>query len=440
MLKSKSFLMSLMLVSSIGLVACGGGNNDDVNEAPANDPETNNAEENNMNNEGNEEAAGDADAPEKPEELAMWVNDEDAQLDAYEEIADKFTDEYGIEVNVTPYSMLDQTEGMSLDGPAGQGPDLFFQPHDRMGDIHLQGLAAELELTDDQQERLSHYNEEAVTSFSYEGIQYGIPAVVETYALFRNTDLVPDAPETMDDLMDVAHDLTDGSTYGFLMEATNFYFTYPFLTATGGYVFGQDEDGVYDADDIGLNSDGAVEGAEIIQSWFEEDLMPDGIDGDVMNGLFTDGQVGMVVTGPWSIPDYEEALGDSLEISTLPTQDGEVLSSFSGNKGWLVNYYTENEYWATELALFLTNAENSETYFQTAGELPAHTDVEIDDEFMSPIFDQTQYAEPMPNIPEMSQVWEPIGDALEFVSQGDDPQEVLDEAVEQIKEQISIMN
>lgn len=432
MLKSKSLLMSLMLVASVGLVACG-ANSEEENEAPANDS-------NNEVNEENEEAAGDADAPEKPEELTMWVNDEESQLDAYEEIAERFTAEYGIEVGITNYSMLDQTEGMSLDGPSGQGADLFFQPHDRLGDIHLQGLAAELELTDDQQARLSEYNEEAVTAFSYDGIQYGIPAVVETYALFRNTDLVPEAPETMDDLMAVASDLTDGDTYGFLMEATNFYFTYPFLTAPGGYVFGQDDTGAYDAEDIGLNSAGAVEGAEVIQSWFEEDLMPDGIDGDIMNGLFTDGKAGMVVTGPWNIPDYEEALGDSLAISTLPKQDGEVLNSFSGNKGWLVNYYSENQYWATELALFLTNAENSQTYFEIAGELPAHTAVEIDDEFMAPIFEQTQHAVPMPNIPEMSQVWEPIGDALIFVSQGEDPQEVLDEAVEQIKEQVSIMN
>ncbi|MCE7794926.1 extracellular solute-binding protein [Salipaludibacillus sp. CUR1] len=441
MFKGKSLLLSLMLliVLSIALVACGNNNETD---GPANDANNgNNADVTNDNNdaEGNEGAA-DEDAPEKPEELTMWVNDEDAQLDAYEEISERFTDEYGIDVNITPYSMLDQTEGMSLDGPAGQGPDLFFQPHDRMGDIHLQGLAAELELTDDQLDRLSEYNEEAVQSFSYEGIQYGIPAVVETYALFRNTDLVPDAPETMDELMDVARDLTDGSTYGFLMEATNFYFSYPFLTAPGGYVFAQDEDGVYDPEDIGLNSDGAVQGAEVIQSWFEEDLMPSGIDGDIMNGLFTDGQAGMVVTGPWAIPEYEDALGDSLEISPLPEQDGEVLSSFSGNKGWLVNYYTEDQYWATELALFLTNAENSETYFEVAGELPAHTAVEIEDDLMAPIFEQTQHAEPMPNIPEMSQVWEPIGDALEFVSQGDDPQEVLDEAVEQIREQIAIMN
>ncbi|WP_096189445.1 sugar ABC transporter substrate-binding protein [Evansella halocellulosilytica] len=431
MLKSKTLLLSLLLLfmMSIVLVACGG---DDEQEAPEDDVET---EEDTETDE-----AADGDEPEKPDELTMWVNDEESQLDAYEEITERFTEEYGIDVNIVEFSMLDQTDAISLDGPQGLGPDLFFQPHDRMGDISLQGLAAELELTEDQLARLGEYNEEAVTSFSYEGVQYGIPAVVETYGLFYNTELVPEAPETMDELMEIARDLTDGSTYGFLMEAANFYFTYPFLTGPGGYVFAQDEEGIYNTDDIGLASAGAVEGAETIKTWFDEGLMPTGIDADIMNGLFTDGQAGMVVSGPWSIPDYREALGDNLGVAPLPSWDGEPLNSFAGNKGWLVNYYSEEQYWATELALFITNAESSETYFEIAGELPAHTAVEIDDEFMSPFFEQTQVATPMPNVPEMSQVWDPIGDALQFISQGEDAQEVLEEAVEQIQDQIAIMN
>ncbi|WP_369813811.1 extracellular solute-binding protein [Halolactibacillus sp. JCM 19043] len=152
-----------------------------------------------------------------------------------------------------------------------------------------------------------------------------------------------------------------------------------------------------------------------------------------------DGKVGMVVNGPWAIPDYQGALGDDLGIAILPEVNGEVLNSFSGNKGWLVSYYTENQHWATELALFATNADSSATYFEVAGELPGHTEVEIDNELMAAIFDQTQYAHPMPNIPEMSKVWEPIADALTFISQGEDPQEVLDEAVELLKEDIALM-
>jgi len=420
--KSTIFSFILLLVFSLVLAACG----PQREETPAEPTEP------------VEEGAGEEAAiPEKPASLTMWVNDEESQLQAYEEITAKYEAETGITVDIVPFSMLDQTEALSLDAPAGRGPDLFFQPHDRMGDIYLQGLAAELEITEEQ---LAGYPEGALNALSFEGNQLGIPAVVETYALFYNTELLPEAPETMEELMTFAEEFTNPAAeqYGFLMEATNFYFTVPFLTAQGGYVFAQDADGAYDPTDIGLANDGAVAGGEMIQSWFENEYIPRGINGDIMGSLFRAGKVGAVVTGPWSIPDYSADLGDNLAVAKLPTLDGNPLNSFSGVKGWLVSEYSENKYWATDLALFITNAENSRTYFEIAGELPARTDVEIADELRQGILDQVEFAVPMPNIPEMSQVWDPMAEALEFISQGQDVREVLEEAVENIEQQIEL--
>jgi len=147
MLDKKLWYKGMLLLSTAGLLAaCGTGDNTDSEDTSGDTTEETTEEAT------TEETA--EDAPEKPESLHIWVNDEEAQLNAYEEITANFTEEHGIDVEITPYNMLEQTEGMSLDGPSGQGPDLFFQPHDRMGDIHLQGLAAELNLTDDQMERL----------------------------------------------------------------------------------------------------------------------------------------------------------------------------------------------------------------------------------------------------------------------------------------------
>ena len=421
--KSTLLMMMLVLVFSLALAACGPQRDAEPEPTPG---ET--------GDEVTDETA--VDEP-KPESLTMWVNDEETQLQAYEDIAADYEAERGIAVNIVPMSMLDQLDALSLDGPAGIGPDLFIHPHDRVGAIYLQGLAAELDLTADQ---LAGYQEGALEALSYEGFQFGIPAVVETYGLFYNTDLIPEAPETMDELLDIARDLTNAANdeYGFLMEATNFYFTYPFLAGPGGYVFGRDADGAYDITDIGLANEGAVQGGQLIQSWFEEGLMPRGITGDVMSGLFMDGKVGAVVTGPWSIPDFSDALGENLAVTTLPTIDGNNLNSFSGVKGWFVSEYSENKDWATDLALFITNAENSEHYFNLAGEIPARDDITIDDDLRNGILAQAEFAEPMPNVPEMSQVWDPMGDALEFISQGDDVAEVLEEAVEDIHEQIEM--
>lgn len=424
--KTTLLTLVLMLMFSLALVACGPQRDAEPAPAPA---ET--------GGETATEDATDADVPAKPESLTMWVNDEESQLQAYEEIAAKYEAERGIAVNIVPFSMLDQLDALSLDGPAGLGPDLFFHPHDRVGSIHLQGLAAELDVTE---EMLAGYPEGAIQALSYEGIQYGIPAVIETYGLFYNTDLIPEAPQTMEELMEIAKGLTNAANdeFGFLMEATNFYFTYPFLAGPGGYVFGRDADGGYNTEDIGLSNAGAVQGGELIQSWFKDGLIPLGISGDIMNGLFRDGKVGAVVTGPWSIPDYVASLGDKLKVTTLPTIDGKNLNSFSGVKGWFVSDFSEHKYWATDLALFITNATNGEHYFNVAGEIPARTDVTIDDELRNGILAQAEFAEPMPNVPEMSQVWEPMGDALQFISQGDNVAEVLEEAVQDIKDRIAL--
>jgi len=77
-------------------------------------------------------------------------------------------------------NMLDQTKKLALDGPAGKGPDVFYQPHDRIGDIVLQGLADPVDLGDAKGE----YSPTAINAVTYDGKTYGVPMVVETYGVF----------------------------------------------------------------------------------------------------------------------------------------------------------------------------------------------------------------------------------------------------------------
>ncbi|WP_227395783.1 sugar ABC transporter substrate-binding protein [Jeotgalibacillus aurantiacus] len=398
-------------------------------------------EETSGSGDGDSNASGDGEeaTSEQPESLKVWVNDSEEQKAALDELFARYTEETGIAIETTPMNMLDQVEALNLDGPAGNGPDLFFQPHDRIGNIVLQGLAAPIDLGEAE----GDYSETAIEAITYDGETYGAPLVVETYATFYNKDLVPEAPATMDDLMAIAEEQTDqaSETYGFLMEAANFYFSYPFFGANGAYVF-NNEGGSYDVTDIGLNNEGAVAGGELIQSWYENGYIPVEINPDIMNGLFSDGKVGVAITGPWNIPAYSEALGDSLGTAILPTVDGNNATSFVGVKSWMVSEYSENKDAATDLAIWLTNEENSTFYFENAGELPANQaalegEAVTSNELIAPFAEQIQFGTPMPSAPEMQQVWEPINNALLFIAQGDDVQEVLDEAVQQIQDNIA---
>ncbi|MEQ6375445.1 extracellular solute-binding protein [Bacillaceae bacterium S4-13-58] len=432
MKKALLVLFSLMLVAV--LAACGPDREEDTNNG--ND---NAATENEGTNEGNNEAT--SDMPEKPESLTIWMNDEEDQIEAIEASASRFTEETGIEVNVEGVTMLDQVEKLDLDGPSGNGPDIFFQPHDRIGDLVIRGLAEVVDLGDSA----GDYTDTAIQAVTYEGDTWGVPAVVETYTLYYNKDIIGDqVPTTMEELETIMKDYTNTANdeYGMLAEANNFYFMYPYFAGYGGYVFANDN-GTYDPSDIGLNNEGAAKGGELIQSWFTNGYMPKEITADILNGLFKDGKVATVINGPWMMGEYKEALGDSLGAVALPLlENGEHPKSFVGVKTFMLSYYSENKEWATELMKYLTNTEEAINYFTTAGELPARNDSLEDpaitgDPIVAAFLEQASYGEPMPGIPQMQQVWDPANAALQFIANGDDPKEVLDEAVQIIQDNIA---
>ncbi|HET7628917.1 MAG TPA: extracellular solute-binding protein [Bacillales bacterium] len=426
--RKKVFGFIFMVCLLIALAACAPQRNiEQAGKTGGNESKSDQSSQNN----GDDSSA----MPEKPDKLIMWANDAEEQIEALKKITQRYTEKTGIKVKVEKVSMLDQQKKLALAGPAGNGADLIYQPHDRLGDLVAQGLVKPIDFSKDE---LSGYSKAAVQAFSFDGAVYAAPAVIETYALYYNKKLIPTVPETFEDLFAAAKPLThpDQDKYGFLMEE-NFYYNYIFFKNHGGYIFGG-EPGSYDTSDIGLNNEGAVAGGKQYQKYFTEGLIPVSVTGDVLNGLFTEGKVGMVISGPWNIPSYSEALGDQLGSAQLPKINGETAHSFVGVKGWLVSYYSKHPKWAADLAKFITNDESAETYFAIAGEMPPRPKVldSLDKPIYKGFTEQIKYGVPMPNVPEMSQVWGPMNDAMKFLAQGKDVEKVLDQAVQQIKQKI----
>ncbi|WP_272031551.1 sugar ABC transporter substrate-binding protein [Oceanobacillus kimchii] len=418
MKKNLRFLLIAILGLSILLVAC----------APERDEEA------------GSEGDSSGEAAEKPDELVIWVNDQEEQIEAIENITQKFEEQEGIQVKLETKSMLDQMQELSLAGPEGNGPDLFFQPHDRIGNIVAQGLAEPVDLTHEQLNEYVDTAVEAVT-YTYDGNTniYGIPAVIETYGIFYNKALQEEAPETIEDLLTVLEENSNPSEdqFGFLMRPNDLYFNFPFFKNYGAYIFGGDT-GNYDIEDIGLANEGAIEGAELYQSFFGEGKIPTSTTGDVIDGLFTEGKVGSVISGPWSVPGYKEALGEDLGFAPFPMINDQPTETFVGVKSWMVSYYSENKEWAKDLAVFMTNEENQGEYFEIAGELPPNAKAlsNIEDPIYAAFAEQIEHGFPMPSAPEMAQVWEPMNNALQFLAEGEDPKTVLEEALEQVQTNI----
>ncbi|MDO6657548.1 extracellular solute-binding protein [Anaerobacillus sp. 1_MG-2023] len=417
------FALFLTLVLAIGvLAACGPQNNENASS----------------NNGGSDSEGEDAN---KPEKLVVW-EDTDKGI-ALEPAIASFEEEYGIKVEFKELGMADEIrEQIRLDGPAGTGPDVITLPHDQIGQAAVEGLISPIEV---EQSVIDTFTESSIQAENFDGNLYGLPKATETPVFIYNKDLMDKAPESMDEVYDFAKDFTKDKQYGFLALWDNFYFANAVLSGYGGYVFDRTDEGL-NPDDIGLNNDGAIEGTEYIQKWYQEDLFPKGLIGEnggsTMDGLFNEGKAASVMNGPWSFQGYKDA-GIDIGVAPMPTlPNGENFKTFIGVKGWHVSNFSENKEWATKLVEWLTNEENAKIRYEKTAEIPPvksliEDPVIADNEGASAVALQSQYGVPMPNIPEMAEVWEPAASALQLVATDkQEPKAALDEATKTIKSQI----
>jgi arabinogalactan oligomer / maltooligosaccharide transport system substrate-binding protein len=376
----------------------------------------------------------------KPEKLVIW-EDQEKGIGTKDAIK-KFEEKHGIKVELKEIPMLDQQEKLRLDGPAKKGPDVITTPHDRIGPLAIEGLIAPIEVSDDVTKL---YTESSINALTYDGKLYGLPKSTETPVFIYNKKQMTEAPESLDDVLAFSKGDKGGAEYGFLANWTDFYFANGILSGYGGYVF-KDDNGTLDPQDIGLANEGAVEGLNYITSWYKDGLFPKGIIGEkagqTIDGLFQEGKAASVMNGPWSFQGYKDA-GIDIGVAPMPKlPNGEYVKTFIGVKGYNVSAFSENQEWAAKLVEFITNEESAKTRYEKTAEIPPvvslmEDPIIADNEAAKAVAVQSERGVPMPNIPEMAEVWAPGANALQLSATGkSEPKAALDSAVKTIGQNI----
>lgn len=350
--------------------------------------------------------------------LTLWIDTLFGP--SFSEISQGFTDEYGVGMEVQALSLDEVLAQFLRAAPVGEGPDLIEGPHDWLGQLVAAGLVEPLDLGT-KAENIVPF---ALNAWSMDGKLYGLGLITENVALFRNADLVPEAPQTWEELEAVCKGLD--VEYKLLMEVHP-YSHFPILTSWGGYLFGQKEDGSYDTSDVGLDNEGALESARWLDRMIKEGIMPPNMTFDAARTLFAEGEAAFYITGPWNLPFFRES-GMNYAISAVPAGN-KASQPFTGVRGLVVNKFSQNvalaqayltEFWASDTPM--------QKLYDLTGKSVSWIPVrdKIDNVDLVALNEAGKEGLPMPSVLAMGAYWTAGGEALTLImNQDTDPEEAF---------------
>jgi maltose-binding protein MalE len=433
-------LIAFAAVAALVGAACGSDDSSDSAAEPS-APENTEATESTEATEGTEAAPGTTEyqAPARGDaDLVIWADDTRAPV--LEPIAQEFAEAEGITVDVVEVPFDQIRDQLSIAGPAGEGPDIVTGAHDWLGELVSNGVIAPVDLG----AATELYAPVSIEAFTYDGAIYGVPYAIENIALIRNVDLVPEAPATFEDLEATALELQTAGTVdvplAIQQDPGDPYHNYPLFSAMGGYVFGENEDGTYNADDVGIDSEGGLAAAQKFADWSNEGLISKDVSYDVMNESFSTGKAPFAITGPWAVGGFADA-GINFAVEPIPPVEGGTPEVFVGVQGFMLSAFSEAQDLATTFMVDYLNTEEVQlALFEAGGRPPAMLSAYeqvASDPIIQGFGAAGQLGTPLPAIPEMSAVWESWTDAYSLIFTGSDPVQAFTDAAAQIRENIA---
>ncbi len=330
-------------------------------------------------------------------------------------VAAQFKEDTGITVKLVVKDFGKLADDFVTQVPTGKGPDASIMPHDATGRLVQNGVAAPIELGD-----ASAFQDVAVTAFTYGGQVYGVPYSTENIAILRNTALAPDAtPDTYDEMIAKGKEIVAAgkAKYPFLVgldpKASDPYHLYPFQTSFGAPVFNLTDEG-FDASALAMGGDKGDAFAEWLAAQGKAGILNLNITGDIAKAQFYAGKAPYFLTGPWNTADAK-AKGITYAIDPLPKAGDSDAQPFVTVQGFVMSAKTTNSVATQKFLVEYIGSEQVQTALYKAGNrAPANNaayEAAQSDADVAAFGEVGASGVPMPNIPQMTSVWEGWGQA-----------------------------
>ena len=394
-----SLLLSLMLIAAFVLSACGTPATEApvATEAPATEAPT--------------EAPVATEPPvvEPAGTLTIWADDTRAPI--LQDLADEVLAAYNLELVVELKSAI--RDDFQVAAPLGEGPDIIVIAHDQAGTLVSNGLLADVDLGD----KKADFAAKALEACTFDGKLYCLPYATENMAFFYNTDLVQTAPTTWDEVLTVGRALKAEGKVEYVMAVTGTtYDAYPLFTSFGGYIFGKNDNGDWNPEDLGVDSEGMIAGVKWLADGVAAGDLPADWDWANNHALFETGKAPFIMAGPWALGRLRES-GVPYAIANFPGGG----YPFAGTQGFFINAQSENVLLAQAfLNEFVATEDVMLKLYEVGQRPPAYLPAleKVDDADLKAMAVAGENANMMPAIPAMGSVWGNWNDSVVLARDG----------------------
>ena len=265
-------------------------------------------------------------------------------------------------------------------------------------------------------------------------------------ALFRNTELAPESPKTIEDMAATGLALKKAkkATIPIGLQVTETgdpYHMYPFQTGAGSYIFKKNADGSYDVNDMGIAPPTGSKFGQGIYDLGKSGALSENLTLDIAKGAFLDGKSPYWITGPWSTADVVKSKVPFV-VEGIPTwEGGEPTRPFVGVQGFVLSTHAKNQAAAqTFLNDFVMTTQFMDATYEAVKLPPAWIESYnkvASDPIIKAFGDYGASGDPMPANPEMAFAWSDLGLAEYKIVGGAKPDPTLTAAQAAIQKQIA---
>ena len=212
---------------------------------------------------------------------------------------------------------------------------------------------------------------------TYGGTVYGVPIQVEEIVVYYNKDLVPEEPQTLEDLRAIADDLKG---QGKIPLGFGDQEQWP-----AGHIFSIGVSNVLGREGLDkiLYGDGRWDTPEVVEvveilfrDFVESGYYPEGVNAvtyDDANALFYSGEAAMLPTGTWLVPTIAETVQDfEVDFFAFPSIDGSGISPPAGlGDALFVSKDAENPDGAIAFIDYMVQEDTMRRILETFNTIPA---------------------------------------------------------------------